>query len=373
MHGYETIPTTMMDDAMPPQFDKSDFLREETARDVLVALGLREIVSYRFTAIAREAQLVAARRCRPPCRTLPTSRSRTRLRRRKACCANRFSSACLEAARANARYADQQECSRSAASTLGRPGQLLPDEPRRLGVLITGRRDAETWITPQSGAFDFYDLKGVVEGLLDGLHIAGASVRQAQHPSFHPGRCAELVRGDAVLGVFGELHPQVSEAFELTGAVLAADLDLEALLPLASDLHAVRALPVMPPVLQDIALVVDEDKTHAEVEAVIRKAGGGLLKDVRLFDVYRGDPDPGRQEEHGLQPDLPDRRPHPDRQGSGQGAGEDCQAERTGVGRGAAGVKRKSSTQRRRGKREDAEGSCSASSVSSPRLGVNPF
>ncbi len=290
--GYDTIPTTLMDDAMPPQFDKSDFLHEEAVRDTLAALGLREIVSYRFTWPGREARLT------PP--GLPSAlpdadyvEIANPIAPEKSVLRKSILTGLLEAARANARFRDRQQLFEIGSIYLSCAGQALPDEPRRLGLLLTGRREAETWANSVAAAFDFFDLKGVVEALLDGLHIEGATVRQAQHPSYHPGRCAELVIDGRVVGIFGELHPTVAAAFDLgAAAVLAADLDLEALLPLISDLHAVHALPTMPPVLQDIALVVDEAKTHAEVEAVIRKAGGNLLKDVRLFDIYRGDPVP---------------------------------------------------------------------------------
>ncbi|HYO89621.1 MAG TPA: phenylalanine--tRNA ligase subunit beta [Candidatus Limnocylindrales bacterium] len=286
--GYETIPTTLMDDALPRQFDKSDFLREEMTRDVLADLGLREIVSYRFTSAAREALLTppGADSALPDAGYVeianPIAPEKSVLRKS-------ILTGLLEAARANARYRGQQELFEIGSIYLNQSGQLLPDEPRRLGILLVGQRESESWTTPTAAPFDFFDLKGVVERLLEGLHIRGASVRQAQRPGFHPGRCAELVADDALLGVFGELHPQVAAAFDLGETrVLAADLDLEALLVRSSDLYAVHGLPTMPPVLQDIALVVDDAKTNAEVEAVIRKAGGGLLKDVRLFDVYRG-------------------------------------------------------------------------------------
>ncbi len=290
--GYETIPTTLMDDAMPPQFDKSDFLQEEAARDALAALGLREIVSYRFTSVAREALLT------PPGASSALAEGgyveiANPIAPEKSVLRKSILTGLLEAGRANARFRDRQELFEIGPVYLNQPGQTLPDEPRRLGILLTGRRDAETWDNQQPGMFDFFDLKGVVEGLLGGLHLTSATVRQAQRSGFHPGRCAELVIGEDVFGVFGELHPQVATAFDLdTAPVLAADLDLDGLLARSTDLYAVRALPTMPPVLQDIALMVDEAKTNAEVEAVIRKAGGGLLKEVRLFDIYRGDPVP---------------------------------------------------------------------------------
>ena len=290
--GYETIPVTLMDDAMPPQFDKSGFLREELTRDTLAALGLREIISYRFTSIAREALLTppGAPSALPDAEYVEMANP---IAPEKSVLRQSILTGLLEAARANARYQTRQELFEIGPVYLACAGQPLPAEPRRLGILLTGQRATATWQTSAPAAFDFFDLKGVIEGLLDGLHLHGATVRQAQVSGYHPGRCAELVLNGAVVGVFGELHPQVAAAFDLEAApVLAADLDLDALLAEATDLYAVQALSSMPPVLQDIALVVDEAKTHAEVEAVIRKAGGTLLKDVRLFDIYRGDPVP---------------------------------------------------------------------------------
>jgi len=81
-------------------------------------------------------------------------------------------------------------------------------------------------------------------------------------------------------------------AFELEGAALAADFDLAAIISLMNELYPAQPLPLTPAVQQDVALVVKEETTNAEVEAVIRKAGGGLMKSVALFDVYRGDPVP---------------------------------------------------------------------------------
>jgi phenylalanyl-tRNA synthetase beta chain len=301
IYGYGAIPNTIIGDAMPPQYPNPDFENEEKARDVLVALGLQEIISYRLTTPEREAQLTPSGL--PPSLPLadyvelanPIAPDKTVLR-------HSLLTSLLEAARSNARYAERQQLFEIGSIYLARADQELPDEPRRLGILITGRRDAGDWIgTTAVENADFFDLKGLIEGLLDGLHINGASCRHAEHTSFHPGRSALLSivenGGSAVeIGVFGELHPQVTQAFDLTDApVLAAEFDLDALLRFVNPLYIVKPLPVTPPVLQDIALVVNDNTPAAEVERVIARAGGGLLKNVRLFDVYRGDPIPAGQ------------------------------------------------------------------------------
>jgi phenylalanyl-tRNA synthetase beta chain len=297
IHGYDKIPNTIIADAMPPQWSNVPLDREERARDVLVALGLRENISYRFTAPEREALL------RPRGTNManngapvqddyieianPLVADRNVLR-------HTLLISLLENAAANVRYTNRQQVFEIGNVYFKRTDAALPDEPRRLGILLTGPRHVPGWTGDAGSAHvDYFDLKGIIEGLLDGLHIKAASYHRSTHPSLHPGRSALLKVGQTEVGSFGELHPLVAQAFELTAApVFVAELDLDALLDAMSARHPVGALPTTPPVLQDIALVVNEETPAVAVEAVIVKAGGALLKGVSLFDVYRGDPIP---------------------------------------------------------------------------------
>lgn len=291
VNGYDKIPETIIADEMPPQRPNPDLDREEAARDVLVALGLREHISYRFTTPEREGQLVPpdAESSLPDAGYIemanPISSDKTHLR-------HTLLVNLLEAARNNSRYTDRQQVFEIGSVYLKRAGEVLPDEPRRLGILMTGPRDIATWTNGgEAGTVDFYDIKGLVEALLDGLHIDGATYSRADHSTLHPGRSALLSVQGREIGVFGELHPLVAQAFDLGDApIMAAEFDLDALLSFMSELFRVQALPTTPPVLQDMAIVVRENITNAEIEAVIYNAGGDLLRDARLFDVYRGDP-----------------------------------------------------------------------------------
>jgi phenylalanyl-tRNA synthetase beta chain len=292
IYGYDRIPDTLIADEMPPQWTNVALVREERARDVLVALGLREQISHRLIAPEREALLVPGGNG-----TLvqagyvelanPLAADKTALR-------HTLLISLLENARSNARFTARQQVFEIGNVYLKPDDQPLPDEPRRLGILLTGPRRVESWQQDEPIAnTDFFDLKGVVEGLLKGLHIAGAVYDRAEHPSLHPGRSASLSINGVSIGAFGELHPLVARAFDLPETpILVAEFDLDALLDQVEDLHKTSALPTMPPVLQDIALVVGEETPAAAVEAAIWKAGGDLLRDVRLFDVYRGDPIP---------------------------------------------------------------------------------
>ena len=118
-----------------------------------------------------------------------------------------------------------------------------------------------------------------------------ACYEPADHPSYHPGRSASLVVNGKPAGVLGELHPLVRKAFDLPDQpVCAAEFDLEVLLE-AALAGAYRSVSRFPAVREDIAVVVDEAVPAAQVEAAIWNASGtqGVLREVRLFDVYRGE------------------------------------------------------------------------------------
>ena len=116
------------------------------------------------------------------------------------------------------------------------------------------------------------------------------------HSTFHPGRAALLHLNGREVGVLGEVHPLVRQAFglglDLTWPVLAAELDLAALLADVELIRQLRPVPAHPAVYQDLAIVLDDATPAIEVYNVIMRAGGDLLEEARLFDVYHGDPIP---------------------------------------------------------------------------------
>jgi phenylalanyl-tRNA synthetase beta chain len=86
---------------------------------------------------------------------------------------------------------------------------ILPVEQRRLVIVMTGPREEQSWLPADKTPFDFYDLKGVVESLLDGLHVGEVNFKPAQHSAYHPGRIAEVVVNGQSMGLLGQLHPLV--------------------------------------------------------------------------------------------------------------------------------------------------------------------
>jgi phenylalanyl-tRNA synthetase beta chain len=280
--GYDRIPGTEMADTLPPQRGNIGVELEERTRDLLVTAGLQEILTYRLTTPEREAPLRPAETEPEYVRLAnPSSAERAVMRRT-------LLPGVLEVMALNARVRQRQWLFEIGPVFL--PGPRLPDEPRRLAIGVRGPVAPASWLAPEPAMAEFYALKGVVEALLAGLHIPGAVFEPADDPAFAPGRAAQLVLDGKATGMLGEVHPDVLAAFDLppVPAVCAAEMDLEAVLARVVPGYRVAAVPRFPPALQDLAVVVDEAVPLAAVLAAVRTAGGPLLQDVRLFDLYRG-------------------------------------------------------------------------------------
>jgi phenylalanyl-tRNA synthetase beta chain len=288
IYGYDRIPHTQFDDAMPPQRDNLSLLQEEKARDLLVEAGLQEIITYRLTTPQREALLYPAGTSTSedqPYVTLanPTSAERTSMR-------HSLVASALDVMASNARHRERIWLFEISPVFLAKEDQVLPDEVRHLVIAITGPREPEAWQGADTSLVEFYDLKGIVESLLDGMHVSEAEFEPTEHPTYYPGRAARLQVDGETIGVLGQLHPLVQEAFGLPedSPVLVAEIDFETLSQVMPEAQLVRSVPRFPAVRQDIAVVVDEATPASQVQAIIHQAGGRLLTGARLFDVYRG-------------------------------------------------------------------------------------
>jgi phenylalanyl-tRNA synthetase beta chain len=163
----------------------------------------------------------------------------------------------------------------------------LPDEPSRLGLLIAGEWQTPSWL--KAGTENgYYLVKGLVDRLADGLHVP-VKFGRVSEPFLHPGKSAVLqdMAGRA-LGWLGEIHPLVAQTYGLRGVVTAAELDMDALITASPEVVSFRDLLAYPVVEQDVALVVDAGLPAAAVMESVRRAGGRLLEDVSVFDLYEG-------------------------------------------------------------------------------------
>ncbi|HER62451.1 MAG TPA: phenylalanine--tRNA ligase subunit beta, partial [Desulfobacteraceae bacterium] len=168
-------------------------------------------------------------------------------------------------------------------------GEELPRESLRLCAILCGRREPEGWAQDNSPV-DFYDLKGVAEGILNCFEIEGVSWDgdKMEEPYLHPGKsCALTCRGKH-LGVMGEVHPRILDNFEIDTPVYLLDLDVALLQAVSSGFSGFQPLSRFPEVYRDSALLVDEDTPANEVLEAANKAKSAEVVEIVLFDVYRG-------------------------------------------------------------------------------------
>ena len=164
----------------------------------------------------------------------------------------------------------------------------VPAQPWHVAVALTGNREPRGWWGPGRPA----DWADAVQAARVVAATAGVelTVRAGELPPWHPGRCAELLVGDTVVGHAGELHPRVLAALDLPARTCAMELDVDALPPAAVPVGP--QVSTFPPVLVDLALVVPGQVPASAVQAVLREGAGELLEGLRLFDVYTGAPVP---------------------------------------------------------------------------------
>ena len=289
--GYDGIPATLLREELPPQHRNLALEGEDKVRDVMVSCGLTEVISYSLTSLESVTKLDPRR--------LPVDGSAyirlanplsgDREYMRQTLCPS-----LLDTLRDNLRFTNRVLAFETGRVYLPQPGAELPDEPRRLGIVMSGPRDGVTWTGGNTEPLGFFDLKGVVETLLDRLHIQDRQYRPTTHPTYQVGRVARVSIGESDVGVIGEVHPMVREAFDLPEQrVCLAELDLDLLLSHAPATYLYQAPSRFPAVSRDLALVVDEDIPAARVGETIIRSAGQLLQTVELFDVYRGPPIPG--------------------------------------------------------------------------------
>jgi phenylalanyl-tRNA synthetase beta chain len=279
--ALEQLPSTL-----PPRHGASGRLTERqrmrrTAADALCAAGLSEIVGWSFEGPELAARLGLEAQ---PAVTLrnPMSIEQSRLR------TTLLGSLLDVAARNRARGASALGLFESGAVYLPRDGEP-PAEPRHLAALACGSVRPMTWRDPEPPTADFFSIKGVLGGVLGAVRVDWSARPFVDPPPFlHPGRAAEIVLGgdDEPGGWIGELHPTVAGRFGIDAAVACFELDLDLAAgrmrtPMFTDMTS------FPEVREDLAVVISDEVPAADVLGVVREAGGALLRDVEIFDVYR--------------------------------------------------------------------------------------
>ncbi len=282
--GYDHVPTTMLSTPIPdrqpaPMTDLCGQVRE-----ALAAAGLQETISYPLVNLEELVKV------NYPVETAPPLKVANPMNAGQDCLRPTLRASLLATLAYNEGHNEGPfRLFEQGRIFLPRPGQL-PEEREVAAGVIAGPRSEPSWLV-ENGPMDFFDAKGILTAALDFL---GVSVRwePADDPAFHPGRCARLMAGGAQLGLLGELHPSVMDAFDLKHrpAVLF-ELYLEPLLARQEQSgrsgRRFRSLSRYPAARRDLALVVAADVPAGKVaELLVRHR---LVERVEIFDVYSGD------------------------------------------------------------------------------------
>ncbi|MBI2958019.1 MAG: phenylalanine--tRNA ligase subunit beta [Chloroflexi bacterium] len=278
--GYDNIPTTMICAPVPAYRPAPALVLKEKLRAVLTACGLQEVITYSLTSIENLRKVSVDGSLPGPTPVMianPMSKEyeclRISLRPRL-----------LATVAANQRYEDRIGLFEIGKVYLRREGEL-PSEVETLAVMLYGSRHPTSWRVKDVPA-DFFDAKGIVEAALDRLGVDATFVAVAD-PGMRTGRCARIMAGLAELGIMGEVHARVVEAFDANGPIYLAEVDLHRLLSAVSGECRYEPLPRFPSVVRDIALVVDAGVRYLDISDVVKSQP--LVSDVTLFDVYEGD------------------------------------------------------------------------------------
>jgi len=171
---------------------------------------------------------------------------------------------------------------------LPRAGEKLPAEPVRLGCALAGKWLPKQW-DREAEESDFFTAKGILEGLASALHFSGWSLRRERLPFLHPSQSCTVKIGGMDAGYLGLINPRIAAEADLPENTAVLELDMEPLANAARTLAPYEEIPRFPSIQMDLAVVVGEDVDSLQVEMAIREVGGELLRDVRLFDLYRGE------------------------------------------------------------------------------------
>ena len=272
-YGYNEIPITAFKNATQGGYSP-EMLLEAKAGAACRAVGFSEIITYSFVSpsIFDQIRLGADSPLRNTLKIQNPLGEDTSVMRTTA-----LPSMLDILARNSANHNKAAKLYELAKVYLPVEGQVLPQEPKylMLGTYGTGE--------------DFFSLKGELDAVLEALRLPAAQyTADTANPSYHPGRCARITIGGEDVGCMGQIHPLVAGNYGMDCEVYCAEIRFDKLLALQLPEATYVPLPKYPAVTRDLAILCREEVTVGEAEAVITQAAGKLLRNIRLFDVYRG-------------------------------------------------------------------------------------
>jgi len=281
LYGYDNLPTTLpIAESQPGKLTPYQAKRRKVRR-YLEHVGLFQAITYSLTS-EEKATKFALETVDPIRLAMPMSEERSVLRQS-------LIPHLLEVVGYNrARQIDNVAVYETGAVYLPKVDNELPEEKERLAGAITGVWYAHLW-QGEKKAVDFYVVKGILDGLFQLLGLSNRiEYKQAKRDHMHPGRTAEIFLDGRLVGFVGQLHPGFQKENDLKETYVF-ELALTDLLNAEVEDVRYSMIPRFPSMTRDIALVVDRNVIAGEIRKTIVEAGGELLKEVSIFDVYEGD------------------------------------------------------------------------------------
>ena len=297
--GYEKIPITRLGSPLPPQKSKlspeaqqSDL--KDKLRDILTGFGFQEILTYSLVSLEKLQKLSPKLELKvPPLKVAnPMTREQEYLRTNlragllSALSHNqKFEQAGIRLFEIGKVFLPQHPPVIASEAKQSQEERELPQEKEMFCAVLSGARAELSWQADKE-PLDFFDAKGVVENLLNQLGLK-VSFDIGDDETLFPGRGANIIFEDDKVGIVGDVHPRVAQAFELSNAICLIEIDMEKLLTRITGIKEYQAIPRFPSVTRDIALVIDEQVSYGRVEEIIQSFP--LVTQVTLFDLYRGE------------------------------------------------------------------------------------
>jgi phenylalanyl-tRNA synthetase beta chain len=280
IYGYDKIPTTLPVGAQTLGHLTPYQQKRRVVREVLEGAGLLQATTYSLTSKEKFGQF-ALQPAEPVQLSMPMSEEHAILR--DTLIPHLLDSISYNRARKNSDVGLYE----IGKVFYGKGAHVQPEEVEHLAVALTGLYVNHPW-QGEKVPVDFYTVKGILEALFERLQLAGIRYEKAEIDGMHPGQTAKIYYNDEVVGFLGKVHPTREKEYDVKN-VFVFELDLEKLINMKSPFLSYTTIPKFPGITRDIALVVDQTQTAGELKDIIVSAGGKLLKEVNVFDVYVGD------------------------------------------------------------------------------------
>lgn len=282
IYGYDNIPSTL-----PAQTQNVGHLSERqklirSSRHILEGLGLNQAISYSLTTKEKAQQFAIIEEKTPMMLDYPMSQDHVATRM------SLISGLLDDVAYNVARKQMDVSLYEQGRVFLSEQEGSRPVEHEHLAAAVTGQWGAKTW-EQTTAEVDFYVLKGIVERYLQNLSLEEPITFQAneERTEMHPGRTADILLNDQVIGYIGEVHPSVAKQLKIP-TTYVFELDLEALIAAPKENDHYQEISKYPAINRDIAILVDKSISNSDIVAAIQQKGGAFLQNVHLFDVYTG-------------------------------------------------------------------------------------